>query len=189
MTAVNKSILIPLEKYKRLLANREEVRENNVKESPQILHQTEQCQDGSGDEKNPESKWLLGIPSLFKRNVQAILDHLRDHKNTLSWNDRGEIVYKGRTILGSSLTDLLKDSQRHYKTLDPYGDREFYRAWAAMNIPEGLLGNERRKEEVRRYKNHPEEGYIPPPPGVPQKLAPKKLKRKETKDKLKWLSL
>ena len=188
MTSIKKSVVIPLEKYNRLLSHyRDEPRENKVKDqNSQILYQAEEEeQTGRGTDDTKNSKWLFGIPSLFKRNVVGILDHLRDHKDVLSWNDRGEIVYKGRVILGSNLTDLLKDSQRRYKNLDPYGDREFYRAWAELNIPEGLLGNDERKTEVRHHKNFPRDHYIPPPPGIPQKVVAKKKKKPVQK----WLKL
>ena len=188
MTSIKKTILIPLEKYNQLLSQHHEVHENNTtikKTHPQIQYETEEIQSGLGSEDRKKPKWLLGIPVLFKRNVQAILEHLEDHKDTLSWNDRGEIIYKSQIIPGSNLTDLLKDSQRHYKSLDPYGDREFYRAWAELNIPEGLLANENRKREVRQYKSHALDKYIPPPPGIPQKA----LVQKRSHQKQKWLKL
>ena len=190
MTSIKKSVLIALEKYNHLLSQSHEPREKMSKEQqvsdPNILYQSDQEQSGGGAEDTSNSKWLFGIPSLFKRNVQAVIDHLRDHKDILSWNDRGEITYKGHVVLGSNLSDLLKDSQRHYKNLDPYGDREFYRAWAELNIPEGLLANEKRKIEVRYYKSHPSDEYIAPPPGVPRK---KSIGKKKTKAIKNWMKL
>lgn len=197
--SIRKSVLISLEKYNRLL---DKSKDESVEKTPQILHQVEEEeQTGRGsDNDTGNSKWLFGIPTTYKRNVTAILDHLRDHKDVLSWNDRGEIVYKGRVIPGSNLSDLLKDSQRQYKTLDPYGDREFYRGWAELNIPEGLLGNDERKKEVRYYKNHPGDRYIPPPPGVHRKASaikkaryirtlPRKVVKKRNEPVRKWLRL
>ena len=191
MTSIKKAVLIPLEKYNRLLSQYREPPENNAKDSvsePQILNQSDEKSDqsGRGADLEVNSKWLSGIPTLFKRNARAVLDYLRGHKDILSWNDRGEIIYKGRVILGSNLADLLKDSQRQYKYLDPHGDREFYRAWGELNIPEGLLGNEKRRSEVRHYKNHPGDVYIAPPPGIPKKKA---VLKKKSVPKLKWMKL
>ena len=171
MTSVKKCILIPLEKYNQLLchSHQNDTEEQQQISDPPIMYASEQDQSGHGSQDQKSPKWLRGIPSLFKRNVQAILDHLQDHRDILSWNDRGEIIYKGSIILGSNLTDLLKDSQRHYKQLHPIGDVEFYRAWAELNIPEGFLGNDKRKLEVRKYKIQPNDQYGPPPPGIRQK--------------------
>jgi len=189
MTTLKKTILLPLEKYNQLMFHYHESHAHDTKEKkmsdPHILYEAGQVQSGLGNESEQNSKWLLGIPPLFKRNVQAILDHLQDHKVILSWNGRGEIMYKGQLIQGSNLTDLLKDSQRQYKHL-PIGEREFYRTWAEVNIPEGLLGNEKRKLEVRRYKTQPNDKYIPPPPGIPHRSV---AKRKPTVSKPKWMKL
>lgn len=189
MTSVKKSILIPLEKYNHLLnhGTNDQVSKAEQMSNSQILHTPQEVQSGHGNENQKDSKWLLGIPSLFKRNSQAILDHFLDHKDTLTWNERGEIIYKGHVIAGSNLTDLLKDSQRSYKHLNPLGDREFYRAWAELNMPEGLLGNEQRKAEVRNYKTNPNDQYIPPPPGIPQRSLPRKGKSPVSRTK--WMTL
>jgi hypothetical protein len=198
MSSIKKCILIPLEKYNQLLSASNESRQVSSKEernvqshtaNPQILYEPEQIQSGGGDDISNHSKWLLGIPKLFKRNVQAVVNHFLDHKDILSWNNLGEIAYKGNVIAGSNLSDLLKDSQRHYKQLDPVGDREFYRAWAELNIPEGLLANEKRKTQVRYYKNNPNDQYIPPPPGIPQKRKSIVRKRKGKGSFPKWLKL
>lgn len=190
MTSVKKSILIPLERYNQLLHHGadDNVPKEQEMSNSQILYEPDQVQTGHGNESDKNTKWLLGIPLLFKRNTQAILNHFRDHRDTLSWNDRGEIIYKGQIIQGSNLTDLLKDSQRSYKHLDPIGTGEFYRAWAELNIPEGLLGNELRKIEVRNYKTQPHPQYITPPPGIPNRLLTKK-KKKRNIPKQNWLTL
>lgn len=175
MTSIKKSVVIPLEKYNRLVSRTDAPEETPLrKEVPREVPLPREevplpREEAPLPRDRDESKWLLGIPSRFKRNVLAILDHFRGHTEVLTWNERGEIRYKGRVIPGSNVADLLKDSQRRYKSLDPYGEREFYRAWAELNIPEGLLGNDERKTRVRYYKKFPGDRYIPPPPGVPRK--------------------
>lgn len=215
MTSIKKVVLIPEDKYRRVLSQHKETTVDNtdkntvkIEETPQIFDDDEESRHSepsgnshttshahSENDATRKSKWLLGIPSTFNRNVQALLEHLRDHKDIISWNDRGEIVYKGQVITGSNLSDLLRDSQKEYKYLDPYGDREFYRAWAEVNIPEGLLGNEKRKAEVRWYKRNPDNEYLPPPPGIPQRTVPKRKMSapsgiaKRSIPKKKWLRI
>lgn len=210
MSSIKKVVLIPVEKYLRILSQDKETIDNNADKNKkknaestrpaQILETVEsEHSESSHDHSIPtpahsenetaiKPKWLLGMPPRFKRNVQALLEHLQDHKDVISWNDRGEILYKGRIITGSNLSDLLRDSQKEYKYLDPYGDREFYRAWAEVNIPESLLGNEKRKTEVRWYKKNPNTEYLSPPPGIPQRISPKR-KAQSSPSKSKWLRL
>ena len=52
---------------------------------------------------------------------------MRDPKYTLNWNNVGELVYKGSTITGSHIIDLLKDSQYQHKGHRLKGTVEFYR--------------------------------------------------------------
>lgn len=215
MTSIKKCVVIPIEKYNHLVYQARAPSEHKEKElvtDPIIEEKAEKVvQTGQGSEalyresveEVGSSKWLFGLPARYKRNVSAILNHLKDHGNILSWNHRGEIIYKNHVIEGSNISDLLKDSQRHYKNLDPYGGKEFYRAWAELNIPEGLLGNEKRQLEVRYYKNNPEAQYMSPPPGIPQRESlkhfPSKVRKRQVYRKVtprvrltrgkQWLSL
>jgi hypothetical protein len=89
---------------------------------------------------------LTAIPQLYQLRVKAILLRImKDPRKILGWNDRGELRYSGKTILGSQLIDLLMDSQQVYENLVLLGREEFYKSFREMNIPQSLISNEQRR--------------------------------------------
>jgi len=98
---------------------------------------------------------LSAIPKNYRTRARALINHISaDGQHRLQWNGRGELVYHGKVIPGSHITDLLKNSQRQYKHFQPVGQQEFRAGLKELNIPSGLM-------ETR-----------PGPPGI--RLSPKK---------------
>lgn len=105
------------------------------------------------------------VPSSLKKNAQLLLERLKRDKD-ITWNERGEIIYRGRLINQSNLTDLVNDVLRRRKSMpDPVGWQTFATALSAMNAPKDLIGNPQRKKFVETGKKEEEE-------------APKKKKKK-----------
>jgi hypothetical protein len=98
---------------------------------------------------------------------------MKDPRKILSWNDRGELKYRGETLSGSHVTDLLKDSQYAYKNLTPLGKNEFYEGLRELNVPQSLIGNEQRRGGR--------------PPGIPVHKGEKP--RKKTTSNTTWITL
>ena len=83
---------------------------------------------------------LSAIPKNFRTRARALLNHITaDPEHRLQWNERGELVYYGKVITGSHITDLLKNSQRQYRHSQPVGHVEFQKALNELNIPIGLM--------------------------------------------------
>jgi len=83
---------------------------------------------------------LSAIPKNFRNRAKSLLTHIMaDTAHTLQWNERGELLYRGTLIPGSHITDLLKNSQRHYRHLQPIGQKEFRKGLQELNVPLGLL--------------------------------------------------
>ena len=83
---------------------------------------------------------LSAIPKNYRNRARALVNHITaDPQQTLQWNERGEIIYHGKVIPGSHITDLLKNSQRQYRHLQPAGYREFQDGLKELNIPIGLM--------------------------------------------------
>ncbi|WP_218669522.1 hypothetical protein, partial [Solemya velum gill symbiont] len=166
MKEIQKSVLIPYEKYMRCVEeNRKtdgpiESRERDLSESPEV-HGLSEPQVGSG---GLSMDMLLSmIPKHYTYKVKTILIHvLNDPKHTLLWNGRGELLYEGKEIEGSNIVDLLKDSQREYGHGSPNGLTEFYRGLKEINIPRSLIGNAQR---LNTYLD----GHMGLPPGIPQR--------------------
>lgn len=170
MEHVDKMVLVPVDKYEGL--------------TPRTKRGVQQ---GKEDVNTP----LPTAPSR-KRATQKTEDLMtflkRKGKGLLEWNHSGEIVYKGRTILGSNIKNLVKDAKRRYNNFDPVGDREFYRAMAEMNVPKRLVGNEDRWEDILYYQQS-KPAYVLPPPGLPN-VASKHLDSTPKRvTKTKWLKV
>ena len=113
--------------------------------------------EDSAEAKLPTELVLAGVPKLYKRQAIALIQHI-EHTAKIAWNAQGEVILNGTVILGSHITDLLKDTFRKYKNFNPKGVEQFYKTLAESNIPKGLIGNfERRALLVENSK----------PPGVP----------------------
>ena len=77
---------------------------------------------------------LQAIPKMYRNKASTILSHLAN-SDILHWNNRGEVIYKGKHIPFSHITDLLRDTQHEYKNMDLVGMSEFYQALSELNIP------------------------------------------------------
>lgn len=101
---------------------------------------------------------LAAIPKHSRRDAQAILQHI-ERAPDIAWDDKGQLVVKGETVLRSHITDLLKDAFYKYKNWEAEGASTFYRALAESNLPAGLVHNPERRALLERYKH-------PQPPGI-----------------------
>ena len=83
---------------------------------------------------------LSAIPKNFRNRARALLNHIMaDPQHIIQWNDKGELIMKGSIIAGSHITDLLKNSQRKYRHLQPIGQKEFRERLKELNIHLGLM--------------------------------------------------
>ncbi len=147
--SVLKSVLVPYEKYQRL------------------INKSEDSQAGTG---LATDTILSGIPKNYNNKVKAILTYIdNDSAKLLRWNDKGELLYEGHVIPGSHVADLLKDSQREHKRLSLPGVVEFYEGLKRLNVPRSLIGNVDRRT---KYLS----GHIGLPPGIPDKIVRRKAR-------------
>ena len=62
------------------------------------------------------------------------------------WNNKGELLYNGEPVLGSSVTDLLYDACCPKRKYEPKGMKTFYQILHTTNVPVGMIRNvDRRK--------------------------------------------
>lgn len=125
--AHNKMMLVPLEMYQPLPTK--QVEEN------QSLPTNQEDENGLGMDNI-----LSGIPKNMRMRAQALLKQISaDPEQRLQWNERGELVYHGKVIPGSQITDLLRDFQQQYKHGMSVGLREFRDGLKELNIPIALM--------------------------------------------------
>ncbi len=98
---------------------------------------------------------LKNVPQRNAKNVRYILDKMSKSKDVASWTDSGEFVFKGRTIPGSHMLDLVKSVMAPQKILDerrPAGWSEFLEAFATLNMPYSMVPNHYARHTINSFK-------------------------------------
>ena len=124
---------------------------------------------GGGEEEEPQEDSLSvemivrGIPKTMKTRAEALLAHLKERGDVITWDDMGQVLLDGVLIPKSNISDLVSDAMRSRKHFNPVGVREFYNVLNKINVPKDLVRNERRWDETEKKK-------------VDEKTTPKELK-------------
>ena len=158
---IQKTALIPLEKYERIKACR-------TKTEVEPHHIT--TDDEESERLMLDKDMILQtMPKMYRSKGQALLNFIEKGK-VLSWNDKGELVHKGKILPNSDIADLVKDAMREYKNFDPTGKEEFYNGLAETNIPLLLIDNRSKRELVieRKSKTLPRRKISDTSPKSPQ---------------------
>ena len=136
-------VLIPEERLLRY--------EERDKQKPEIMY-------GGGEEEEPQEDSLSvemivrGIPKTMKTRAEALLAHLKERGDVITWDDMGQVLVDGVLIPKSNISDLVSDAMRSRKHFNPVGVREFYNVLNKINVPKDLVRNERRWDETEKKK-------------------------------------
>ena len=136
-------VLIPEERLLRY--------EERDKQKPEIMY-------GGGDEEEPQEDSLSvemivrGIPKTMKTRAEALLAHLKERGDVITWDDMGQVLVDGVLIPKSNISDLVSDAMRSRKHFNPVGVREFYYVLNKINVPKDLVRNEKRWDETEKKK-------------------------------------
>ena len=112
-----------------------------------------------GGEKEEETDSLStemivrGIPKTMKSRAEALLAHLKERGDVITWDDMGQVLVDGVLIPKSNISDLVSDAMRFRKHFNPIGIREFYNVLSKINVPKDLVRNERRWNEAGKKEN------------------------------------
>ena len=139
MNAVKRMVLVPEEKYQRLLRLRVDSSNTNSIPSLSAEHAPSPSATSSND-KLTIDLILAGIPKQFKNEAKAVLDYII-HSNSIDWNAQGEIIIKDKVLNHTHLSDLIKHAMRNYTNFNPIGHQEFYAALKEIHVPNNLIGN------------------------------------------------
>ena len=113
---------------------------------------------GRGEEEEPQEDSLSvemivrGIPKTMKTRAEALLAHLKERGDVITWDDMGQVLVDGVLIPKSNISDLVSDAMRSRKHFNPVGVREFYNVLNKLNVPKDLVRNERRWDETEKKK-------------------------------------
>ena len=135
-------VLIPEERLLRY--------EERDKQRPEIMY-------GGGEEEPQEDTLSVemivrGIPKTMKTRAEALLAHLKERGDVITWDDMGQVLVDGVLIPKSNISDLVSDAMRSRKHFNPVGVREFYNVLNKINVPKDLVRNERRWDETEKKK-------------------------------------
>ena len=131
-------VLIPEERLLRY--------EERDKQKPEIMY-------GEGEEEEEEEPQedalsvemiVRGIPKTMKTRAEALLAHLKERGDVITWDDMGQVLVDGVLIPKSNISDLVSDAMRSRKHFNPVGVRDFYNVLNKINVPKDLVRNERR---------------------------------------------
>ena len=144
---MKRMVLIPEERLLRY--------EERDKQKPEIMY-------GGGEEEEEEEEPLedalsvemivRGIPKTMKTRAEALLAHLKERGDVITWDDMGQVLVDGVLIPKSNISDLVSDAMRSRKHFNPVGVREFYNVLNKINVPKDLVRNERRWDETEKKK-------------------------------------
>ena len=105
---------------------------------------------GGGEDTLSSEMIIRAIPKTMKTRAQALLEHLKEREDVITWDDVGQVLLNGILIPKSNISDLISDAMRARKYFNPVGVREFYNVLNEINIPKDLVRNERRWSEVEK---------------------------------------
>ena len=141
---MKRMVLIPEE---RLLRYEERDKQRTEQD---IMH-------GGGEKEESDSlsveMIVRGIPKTMKSRAEALLAHLKERGDVITWDDMGQVLVDGVLIPKSNISDLVSDAMRSRKHFNPVGVREFYNVLSKINVPKDLVRNERRWEEAGKKEN------------------------------------
>jgi len=64
---------------------------------------------------------MKSVPNLYKARARQLLGKIKEHRNVLKWNEKGELMYENKPIKGSRMVDLVNDMLRHRKGFEQLG--------------------------------------------------------------------
>ena len=109
-----------------------------------LSHQSEYATANSGV-MTVLDELLRVVPKNTRKQAEALLLRIKEHPD-MSWNTRGEFMYRGSAINHSNIVDLIGDLMRSRKsvTRPPQGMYMFLTALKDTNTPGELILNRHR---------------------------------------------
>ncbi len=131
-----------LQKYLMYTQKKEPMKIQLLQQNPDLATAAVENKD-SPTESQLESEIIETAPKLLQTKAKLLLKRLRNDPN-ISWNNRGELVYKGDTVQNTNINDLVQDALRSRKHYVPRGWQTFATALRESNVPQDLIGNQER---------------------------------------------
>ena len=126
---------------------------------------------------------LEGVPKTMKAKVQLLLKKMKTSPD-ISWNEKEELKYKGGTVQGSNVVDLVNDVLSKRKYFNPQGCETFGEALREANVSQDLIGHEDRWRYITQTKRTPRSRKLQqsPSPIRPYSPTTPRSRRKEVQN-------
>ena len=141
---MKRMVLIPEERLLRY--------EERDKQRPEIMYGGGEEEEEPQEDALPVEMIVRGIPKTMKTRAEALLAHLKERGDVITWDDMGKVLVDGVLIPKSNISDLVSDAMRSRKHFNPVGVREFYNVLNKINVPKDLVRNEKRWDETEKKK-------------------------------------
>jgi hypothetical protein len=130
-----------------------------------------------------EEKIVESAPKTMKTKAELLVRKMKADPN-ISWSEKGELKYKGETVRGSNVVDLVNDVLRKRKYFNPQGWETFGEALREASVPQDLIGHEDRWKYITQTKRTPRSRKRQQSPSPIRQYSPKtpRNRRKEVKN-------
>ena len=130
------------------------VKQPDHEEKPQEVQPSGQADQAESDPGTTIEREIIQVlPKTLKDRGKMLMEKIKENPEVMKWDDRGQLVFEGKPLKGSHISDLIKDSLRSTKKLTPpLGYDRFTQGLAKMNAPDHLVGNKKRKTALRNMK-------------------------------------
>jgi hypothetical protein len=130
-----------------------------------------------------DNEILESVPKTMKAKVQLLLKKIKSNPD-ISWNEKRELQYKGETVQGSNVVELVNDVVSKRKYFNPQGWETFGEAIREANVPQDLIGHEDRWRYITQTKRTPRSRKRQQSPSSIRPCSPKtpRDRRKEVKN-------
>lgn len=95
---------------------------------------------------------LSSIPDSYQPNAKKLISFLKGN-DTFSWNEKNELIYKGKVLQGSDVGQLLNDAVRSKKNSSSDDTfQNFLSALKSEGYPVHKLSNQKKKKSAFRVQ-------------------------------------
>jgi hypothetical protein len=98
-----------------------------------------------------DNEILESVPKAYQKTMKAKAQLLLKKMKSspyISWNEKGDLKYKGETVQGSNVVNLVNDVLRKRKYFNPQGWETFGEALREANVPQDLIGHDEKTTEI-----------------------------------------
>ena len=96
---------------------------------------------------------IKSLPKSSQNEASLMIEHLKSHPEIISWNSKGEIIFKGDRIPDSNLTDLISSVTTNRKLDIPLiAKTVFIKGLSEANVPESWIKNKKSRNLMQSYK-------------------------------------